>query len=226
MNKIIVKGVIGRDVLAADFIARLNSLNGDVSIYVESAGGSFFQGIEMFNAMRNYKNGEITVIIGSLAASIASYFPMAADKVVAYDNSTMMLHAALVINFEGNAVQMRKTAQTLDGVTSLMIQAYVKKTGKKEDEISAILDAETYFFGAEMLAAGLVDEILANESEIAAVDAKAAAASNILECKTNCKADMSSEFDNMAALLDQNKQNNELLKEAQQILREVNNNDT
>lgn len=222
MNKILVNGVVGRDIKSDDFIARLNSFNGDVTIYVKSAGGSFYQGIEMYNAIRNYTAGKVTAIIDSLAASISSYFIMACDEIYAYDNSTLMIHDALVVNFEGNSTKLRKVAETLDGVTSLMIKAYVAKTGKSEEDIISLLSNESYFFGDEMLSHGFVDKILATEMDIAAVDAKSDAEAIVIKCKGECKGEYDNEVQMISALLKTDEKQKELFNEAQKILSEVN----
>lgn len=221
INKLIIKGVIGKDVLSDDVIARLESFTGDVDMFVDSNGGSLFQGIQIHNAMREYNRGKINVLVGSIAASIASYFIMAADKIRVYDNSSVMVHNALVMNLDGNAQKLRQVANTLDGATNLMYQAYIARTGKSLEEIKALCDKETYIFGSDIVSNGFADEIVISKEEINAEVSIKAAKDNLSKCMGECELDYSGELDNIAAIVQSSNEKTEFYNEALKILKEV-----
>lgn len=160
MAKIItLSGPVGWDITAKDVRAALNEAKGkDVEFHVNSPGGFVFEGIEIFNLIRAYKGNTEAVITG-LAASAASYIVLAADKVSAYDNATFMIHNALALAI-GNHNDMRKVANTLESLSNILAKAYVSKTGKSYEDVKALMDADSYFFGDEMLHEGFVDEII------------------------------------------------------------------
>lgn len=165
MNEIQIYGEIGFwGVTASSVRDQLSQLNGDVTIKIDSPGGSVFEGISIFNAIKEYNKGKITVVIESLAASIASYIALAGDEIKAYDNSTFMIHNAWSFAY-GDGNELRKTANILDGLTSLIAKKYISKTGKSKDEIKVAMDSESYYFGDEILDYGFCDEVISTENE-------------------------------------------------------------
>ncbi len=161
---IVIDGEIGWDVTDKEFTNQLKEQKGDVEIEIASGGGSVFQGIRIFNAIKAYDRGEVTVKITSMAASIASYIALAADKVQAYDNAVFMIHNASVLAW-GDHRELRKKADIVNGLSGIIAKAYISKTGKSESEVEALMNDETFFYGSEMLDAGFIDEILETESD-------------------------------------------------------------
>ncbi len=136
-----------------------------IDLHINSPGGAVFDGIAIYNLLKQHA-AEITVYIDGLAASIASVIAMSGDRVIMAGNALFMIHNPSGIVF-GTAEDMRKTADVLDKVRSTMTGVYAGKTGKPEDEINGLLDAESWFTADEALAAGFVDEI-ADEMDLAA----------------------------------------------------------
>jgi len=161
-----ISGEIGWDVMPEDIKKQLNDAKGkDIEVQVASPGGFVFDGIEIFNAFRDYKKqypkAQMMLTIKGLAASMASYLAVnpAFDLVAAEDNAVFMIH-----NAWGGAVgdyrEMKKSAEVLEGISDLLGQAYAKKTGKKKEEIKKAMDDESWYFGNEILESGFVDEII------------------------------------------------------------------
>ena len=160
--EITLSGDIGFEITARELDVELKKANGaDVLLLVNSRGGFVFEGIEIFNLIRAYK-GHIEARIVGLAASAASYVILAADKVTAFDNAAFFIHNAINIVF-GNHNDMRKMADDLEGLSSMLAKAYVNKSGMSTKEIKALMDEATIFFADEILEAGFVDEIIESE---------------------------------------------------------------
>ena len=181
-RKIRISGEIGWTVTTADIISQLDSAKGqDLEIDIASPGGSVFDGVEIFNAIRDFKRNnpgsQIIVTIKGLAASMASYIAMvpAADMVVAEDNAVFMIHNPWNLAI-GDYREMMKNAEFLQGLAELMGKAYVQKTGKTADEIAQMMDAETWLFGEELKAAGFVDDMQPAEDQTDNADSAAAIA--------------------------------------------------
>lgn len=166
MNIIDITGEIGWDVTPDDIKKQLAEAKGkDIEVHVASPGGFVFDGIEIFNAFRDYKKqypkAQMMLTIKGLAASMASYLAVnpAFDYVLAEDNAVFMIH-----NAWGGAVgdyrEMKKFAEVLEGISDLIGQAYSKKTGKKKEEVKKCMDEESWYFGAEILEHGFVDDII------------------------------------------------------------------
>lgn len=178
---ILIDGEIGWETTDKEFINLLKSEKGDVEIEINSGGGSVFQGISIFNAIKAYDRGEVTVTITSLAASIASYIALAADKVKAYDNAVYMIHNASVMAW-GDHRELTKKASILSGLTSIIAKAYTDKTGKSESEIETLMNDETFFYGSEMLDGGFIDEIISTETEKPKSEMLALASESFTSC--------------------------------------------
>jgi ATP-dependent Clp endopeptidase proteolytic subunit ClpP len=161
---IVLSGQIGWDVTASDVRKELNAVkNQPVRIDLNSPGGFVFEGIEIFNLIKDHK-GETEVRLMALAASMGSYIALAGDRVSAFDNATFMIHNALTIAI-GNHNELRTVANRLEGISGLLAKAYIAKTGKSSKEIKQMMDDETFLFGDEMLDAGFVDEIIKADPE-------------------------------------------------------------
>jgi len=161
---ILINGEIGWDITFAEFQNELNKETGDFEIQIASGGGSVFQGIQIYNAIKAYNKGKVTTVITSLAASMASYIALAGDTVKAYDNAVYMIHNASVY-VSGDHYELRKKANIVEGLSAVLAKRYVSKTAKTDKEIKKMMDVETYLYGDEILANGFVDEIIkADES--------------------------------------------------------------
>ena len=153
-------GVIGDEITDTDLMNALDDMGGrDVTINLQSEGGSVIDGLSMANQIAAYP-GKVTVAIDSLAASIATVFPMRADYVTANANATVMIHRAWAFA-AGNAKELRMTAGVLDKLDQTIAGMYAEKAGTKSTlEFSEMMDKETYFTADEAMAIGLVDEVI------------------------------------------------------------------
>jgi ATP-dependent Clp endopeptidase proteolytic subunit ClpP len=161
-------------VTAKGFLAELGALPDDAAIdlRLNSPGGSVFDAVAIYNALKRH-TGDITVWIDGIAASAASYIAMAGDMIVMPENAFLMIHdpSGLVM---GSAEDMRSTAEALDKVKVSLIQGYTAKSGKPDEEIAALMAAETWLDATEALDLGLIDRIaepvkLSNAGATAAV---------------------------------------------------------
>jgi len=164
MTIISLNGIIGWDVTVEDIKSQLDKATGDITVEVSSGGGLVYPGIAIFNLFRNYSKGQVIMKIIGLAASMASYIPLAGDKIIAYDNAVFMIHNALN-GIVGNYLDMRKNADYLESISNLLAKTYQKKTKKPIDEVKKMMDEETFFFGEEMRESGFIDEIIESEKE-------------------------------------------------------------
>ena len=155
-------------VTAVSFVRALRDADGeDVTIHINSSGGSVFDANTMAEALRGYK-GHTTASIEGLAASAASYFALTADDVVINPSALMMIHNPWDFAV-GDAEDMRKKADMLDKARSTISAQYARKTGRTVDEIEGLMDAETWFTAQEAVEFGLVDRMSDSEPIAACV---------------------------------------------------------
>ena len=159
-----INGEIGWDITAISINEQLEKAAGqDVVFEIASPGGSVFEGVEIFNAIRNYEGKTEARIVG-IAASMASYIPLAAEKVLAEDNATYMIHNAWGIAM-GDSEEMKEQAEQLESINKLIAQEYVNKTGKSEKEILKLMSDETWLFGDEIKKEGFIDEVIIHDGD-------------------------------------------------------------
>lgn len=145
-------------VSAKDFIAALNGITAPaIHLSINSPGGSVFDALAMFNALRQHP-AEILVDIMGVAASAASLVAMAGDKIMMPDNAFMMIHNPWSVA-TGNAAELRDLADTMDKIGESLVTIYSNRSGQPADKIRQLLDAETWLSAQEALDLGLADEI-------------------------------------------------------------------
>ncbi|HIW90006.1 MAG TPA: Clp protease ClpP [Candidatus Ligilactobacillus excrementipullorum] len=150
------------DTSAAGFRDGLKEI-GDVAtinLHVNSPGGSVFEGIAIYNMLKQNK-ATVNVYVDGLAASIASVIAMSGDTIFMPKNAMMMIHNPYMVAL-GNATELRKQADSLDQVTKSSVVTYLDKAGNKLDEekLKELMDAETWLTAQESVNYGLADEIL------------------------------------------------------------------
>ena len=151
-------GVVGWDITAADMQEFLASAKGaPVRLNLYSPGGSVFEGLKIYSQLREYP-GRVSIKMSSLVASAASYIAMAADELIAEDNTVFMFHNAWSLAI-GDHRAIRKTADILDSLSGLIAQAYSARTGKPIASIREDMDEETWLYGEEIAEYGFADRV-------------------------------------------------------------------
>jgi ATP-dependent Clp protease protease subunit len=144
---------------AKAFLDELKALGpvAELTVRINSPGGSVFDGVAIYNALKRHQ-ASVTVWIDGIAASIASMIAMAGDEVVMPENAMLVLHdpSGLVA---GTAADMRATADALDKMAAAMIAAYRAKSGAGDTEIEALMAAETWLSAEEAVDLGLADRV-------------------------------------------------------------------
>jgi ATP-dependent protease ClpP protease subunit len=161
-----IYGEIGWEVTANDIVAQLDKQRGTIEVRINSSGGDVFQGLAIYNALKQY-DGRVEVFIDGLAASMASVIAMAGDSVTMASASLLMIHNPTTV-VGGDQHTMQKTAELLETVRQVLVGAYASKTGMEAGAIIDLLDAETWMDAETAKRLGFVDEILESDLDIAA----------------------------------------------------------
>jgi len=160
-NEVRIYGSIGEDVDYTSFMNEFNSIEGDVTLKINSNGGSITEGLAMYNNLVALDK-DVTVVIEGMAASMASIIAMAGKTVKMFKNSFMMIHNPHCSSGCGEADDLRKTADTLDKMRDSIVDIYKNKMKIDVEAIKDYMDKETVFTADEALALGLCDEIIDN----------------------------------------------------------------
>ena len=130
------------DITPAMFKEELFSGNGPITLHINSPGGDCIAASQIYTA-----------------ASAASVIAMAGTRVCMSPTSMMMIHNPFTMAM-GDTEKMRKAIQLLDEVKESIINAYQIKTGLSRDELSKLMDGETWMNALKAKELGFCDEVL------------------------------------------------------------------
>lgn len=128
-----------------------------INLRINSPGGYVFDGIAIYNVLKDH-GAEITTHIDGIAASIASVIAMVGKKICIADNAMLMIHNPSVLA-AGYAEDLRKTADVLDQLKETIITTYENRTKRDRAELAKLMDDESYFDAKQSVDLGFADEI-------------------------------------------------------------------
>ncbi len=133
----------------------------DITVWINSNGGDVHAASQIYTALKEHQ-GKVTVKIDGTAISAASVIAMAGDEVLMSPTSVMMIHNPWTW-VDGDARDMRHMADVLDEVKQTIINAYQMKTGLSRQEISDMMDEETWMGAKKAMEKGFADGMLYEE---------------------------------------------------------------
>lgn len=162
-QELILDGPIASDTWWGDevtpdlFREELKQHAGDLTVVINSPGGDVFAGLAIYNALVNH-NGNVTVRVDGLAASIASVIAMAGDKIIMSPGSMIMIHRPSVYAV-GTVDDMEKAKDVLMKIEEGITPIYAKRTGLSDEKIAELLEAETWMLADKAVELGFADEV-------------------------------------------------------------------
>lgn len=177
-NIITMFDIIGEDfwsgggITAKKVSAQLRAI-GDrpVEVQINSPGGDMFEGIAIYNVLREHPQ-DITVKVMGMAASAASVIAMAGDRIEIGAASFLMIHNCWVLAI-GNRHDMAETADWLEPFDQAMRDVYVARSGQSADDVAGWMDAETFMSGSTAIDRGFADTLLSSDEVTEDPEAKA-----------------------------------------------------
>lgn len=159
---IYLHGIVGSEwdgLKSGSFAQALDGLDVDrLSVRVNSPGGFVADGVAIYSALLEHRAHK-TVRVDGLAASAASMIAMAGDEIEISKPARMMIHDAWGIAI-GNAGDLLKEAEILDGLSQDIAQVYADRAGGKPETWRGAMLAETWYSSAEAVTAKLADRVV------------------------------------------------------------------
>ena len=126
-----------------------------VTVNVNSPGGDMFEGLAIYNLLREHP-AEVTVRVMGLAASAASIIAMAGDRIEMGLGSMFMVHNSwgMVV---GNQQDMRDAAETFAEFDAAMADIYAARTGRDREDVAALMAAETWLRAERAIEMGFAE---------------------------------------------------------------------
>ncbi len=160
---IIINGEIDNN-LANSVVAQLlylDSLNNeDISVYINSPGGSVTDGMAIYDTM-NYINSDISTIGIGICASMAAFLLSSGKKGkrLILPNSEVMIHQPLG-GAEGQATEIKIAAEHILKTKDKLNKILASNTDKNLEEIEKDTDRDNFMSAEEALRYGIIDEII------------------------------------------------------------------
>lgn len=145
---------------AQNFVSQLDAVAADASsitVAINSMGGDVFDAFAIYNALRRYA-GKVKGRVDGIAASAASLVLMACDEIEMPENALLMIHHPHTVA-AGESKDLRRVAELLDNASAGILAAYAQRSGLSEDDVRAMMDAETWLTAAQAKEKGFCDVI-------------------------------------------------------------------
>jgi len=144
---------------ALDLVADLDAITAPrIRVEINSPGGDVWEGVAIYNALRNHP-AEIVTRIDGMAASIASVIFQAGDRRIVHASSQMMIHNAwgMTVGDHQDHADMVGILRQQDNVIAGI---YAAHGDNDAEHFKALMDAETWMVGDEIVSNGLADEVV------------------------------------------------------------------
>ena len=134
--------------------------NKDISIYINSSGGSVSSGLAIYDTMKKIKCDVSTVCVG-MAASMGAFLLSAGTKGKRYalENSQIMIHQVMG-GAEGQATDIEIQMKHIKAIKDRLDSILATNTGHTIEEIQRDTDRNNWLFSEEAKAYGIIDEVL------------------------------------------------------------------
>ncbi|AMA46246.1 head maturation protease, ClpP-related [Pseudomonas alabamensis] len=162
---ITIYGVIGEDwygegVTVKRIDAALRAIGDrEVTVYINSPGGDMFEGIAIYNRLREHSQKVTTKVLG-MAASAASIIYLAGTERQVASSAFLMIHNCWTF-LSGNRHYLRDVADDMQEFDAAMADLYAETSGQPVEDMAELMDDETFIRGKRALELGLATGLLA-----------------------------------------------------------------
>ncbi len=138
----------------------------EISMYINSPGGSVISGMAIYDTMQYIKPKVSTMVVG-LAASMGSVIAVGGEKGMRYSlpNSQFLVHQPSG-GFQGTAEDILISAKSIEQTRERMYQLYVKHTGQDYETVRQAMDRDKWMTPEEAKDWGHLDEIVSSRTEV------------------------------------------------------------
>jgi len=161
----------GEGVTAKRIAGALRSIGErDIRVNINSPGGDFFEGVTIYNLLREHK-AKVTVRVLGVAASAASVIAMAGDVIEIAMGSHIMVHNAWAVVM-GNRHDLEQAMGALESFDESMAEIYAARTGIDRKKITNLMDAETWINADAAVSGGWADRKINEPEKPEGIEAK------------------------------------------------------
>lgn len=161
---ITIYGIIGEDwygegVTLKRIDAALRAIGDkEVTVYINSPGGDMFEGIAIYNRLREHSQKVTTKVLG-IAASAASVIYLAGEEREVASSAFLMIHNCWTF-LAGNRHYLRNVADDMEEFDAAMADLYAETSGQSSEDMAGLMDDESYIRGKRAVELGLATGLL------------------------------------------------------------------
>lgn len=170
MDRIIFMGTQVTDQSANIIQAQLLYLDSadpdkDISLYINSPGGSVYAGLGIYDTMQ-YVNSDVSTICTGMAASMAAVLLVAGErgKRFALPHSRVMIHQPMG-GIQGQASDIEITAREILKLKEELYRIISDHSGQPFEKVEADSDRDYWMIAAEAKEYGMIDKVLVNQKK-------------------------------------------------------------
>jgi len=170
-ERIVFLGTPVDDQIANLIIAQLLHLESedpdkDISIYVNSPGGSVYHGLAIYDTMQFIKPDVQTICVGT-AMSMGALLLAGGTKGkrMALPNSKILIHKVWG-GFQGQATDIEIQAREVIGLKRRLEEIYTEHTGKTQEEISRDMERDFFLSPTEAVDYGIIDSVITHRDTV------------------------------------------------------------
>ena len=170
-ERIIFLGVQVDDTSANDIMAQLITLESmdpdrDITMYINSPGGSFSALTAIYDTMQFVKPDIQTVCIGQAASAAAVLLAAGTKgKRMALPNSKILIHQPYTETGRGDLIDLEIQAAEILRIRTTMEQMLSRHTGKSEEDVRLDVERDKYLTAQQALEYGIIDNVLSTRAE-------------------------------------------------------------
>jgi ATP-dependent Clp protease, protease subunit len=132
----------------------------DISLYINSPGGSAYAGMAIYDTMQYVRPDVSTVCIGmSMSAGAMILCGGAPGKRFALPNAKIMIHQGSA-GFRGTPADIQIQAREVLDMTRRMAEIIARHSGKSVDEVMQDIDRDRFMTAQDAIGYGLIDEVM------------------------------------------------------------------
>jgi ATP-dependent Clp endopeptidase proteolytic subunit ClpP len=135
-----------------------------VTVYINSPGGDMFEGLAIYNRLREHSQEVTTKVLG-IAASAASIIAMAGSKRQVASTGFLMIHNCWAY-LMGNRHAIRSAADDMEEFDGAMADLYAETSGKPVSDMAEMMDDETFIRGKRTVELGLATSLLSADEAV------------------------------------------------------------
>lgn len=148
---------------AKDIRESLESVTDDIVIKLNSPGGDVFEGIEIYNYLKDHPSN-VTVEVTGVAASAATFITAGANEVIMNVGTSLMIHEASTFTW-GNKSDIQKTLNALETIDESILSIYSEKTSQSNEQLKEWMNEEKWFTADEAVEFGFADSVKRDNDE-------------------------------------------------------------